>query len=154
MVDVKEIVDNIFDKYGPNIPGYESGRFSAIAKIAYDHWRDMNRTNDRLIAKYGKGAATGTDDYYHPLMQCQIAKLGDIERFMGLWQGHLKEFPVDYINKRWIKEKPEEEVVNDAGKDLTNNLYGSIMGDMNRNIPCYKLLGPLRPENMKNEEIW
>ena len=134
------------------MPGYESGQFIADAKIAYDHWRDMNKTNRALINKYGKGAARGTDDYYHALLQCQLAKLSEADRINGLWMGYAKEMPFDYFRKR-LSGMSDADAEKDGLKDLQNNLNGSNMGAYNKNTPCYISLGHLITENMKNANI-
>ena len=148
----KEIANKIWDKHASKLPGYESGQFIADAKIAYDHWRDMNKTNRALINKYGKGAARGTDDYYHALLQCQLAKLSEADRINGLWMGYAKEMPFDYFRKR-LSGMSDADAEKDGLKDLQNNLNGSNMGAYNKNTPCYISLGHLITENMKNANI-
>ena len=83
-------------------PGtYEIGRAIADTKIAYDHWQDMKKANSSLIKKYGPGAAAGTDDYYHPLLQCHLAQMSDTDRVNGLLLGIVKEYFWEYPQKRY-----------------------------------------------------
>lgn len=51
------------------------GEMLADGIIAKEYLQAMKKTNKKLIDKYGKntGAADGTDNYYHALLQCQYA---------------------------------------------------------------------------------
>lgn len=150
MADMSEIVDNIMKMAMPGT--YEIGRMFADAKIAYDHLQDMKNTNRKLIKKYGKGAANGTDDYYHPLLQCHLAQMSDDDRVNGILLGILKEYALDYPKKR-LSGQSHENIMADSIKDLKNNSFGSKIGYYNRNRPCVDLLEGLRIENMRKENI-
>ncbi|MBR6409295.1 MAG: hypothetical protein IKS23_03545 [Alphaproteobacteria bacterium] len=100
---------------------YESasnfGEFVADGLIAYDFLRQMKDTNKKLINKYGKnvGAADGTDDYYHPMLQCYLSKISPESEVNGITLGNLKEV-ADYIRK--IPFNKHYKIIKDSKKDL------------------------------------
>ena len=111
---------------------------------AFKYYKEMDETNKKLINMYGKGAANGTDNYYHALLQCDLAQKGDLHLQNGLALGYGKE-AFDFVRKN---NRPWTEVSADAIKDLTNNRYGSKVGHSNREANCRDLLGHLRTRNM------
>ena len=129
------------------------GEFVADGLIAYDFLRQMKDTNKSLIDKYGKnvGAADGTDNYYHPMLQCYLSRISPESEVNGITLGYLKEF-ADYIRK--IPFKKNNEIIKDSKKDLQNNSFGSNIGTMFRDISCAELLDNQRTRNMKNENIY
>ena len=80
------ILKNIYKKLE------NAGASVADAKIAYAYKKAMDEAGEKLVKKFGKkvGAAAGIDDYYHPLLQCQLAKISDQSRENGLLLGKLK----------------------------------------------------------------
>lgn len=150
MADVKEIIDKMMKYANPGM--YEIGRAIADAQIAYSHLKEMERANKKIISKYGRGAANGTDNYYHPLLQCHLAQMSDDDRVNGILMGIAKEYLMDYPKKRWHGQS-HKEIMADATKDLNNNDYGSNIGDINKKRPCVDLLEHMRTENMRNAGI-
>ena len=130
------------------------GEMLADGIIAKEHLQTMKKTNKKLIDKYGKniGAADGTDNYYHALLQCQLAKISPESQNYGLRAGYLKEI-YDYHKKKG--KMPYDIMIEDMRKDLKNNRHGSNLGARNRksNKSCYELLDDYRTRNMKNENI-
>lgn len=147
---LKEILDYILPKAVPGT--YTLGQGVADARIAKHYYDRMLDTNARLLKKYGSGAANGTDNYYHPLLQCQLAKISDEDRINGLVLGYGKE-AFDIAKKVFIQGKNWNDVIADSQKDLQNNAYGSNIGYNNRNKSCWELLDDLRTENMRKENI-
>lgn len=132
--------------------GYPVGRFAADGVIAWQHLQEMKRANTELIKRYGKGAADGTDNYYHALLQCHLAQMGDEDKRNGIFLGYGKEYPYDYVKKRF-QGQSHEQVIKDSTKDLNNNVYGSNIGYINPDRPCVDLLDHMRTENMRNAGI-
>lgn len=132
----------------------DSGEFLAAGKISYDRLVDMKKTGKKLVGKYGKnvGAGDGIDNYYHPLLQCELSRISPESELFGITLGNLKEIG-DYFLKT-AKLKPQKEIVSDSKKDLQNNMYGSNIGVMFRNIPCQTLLDNYRTRNMRYENIY
>ncbi len=77
------------------------GEMLADGIIAKEHLQTMKKTNKKLIDKYGQntGAADGTDNYYHALLQYQLAKISPESKDYGLRAGYLKEI-YDYHKKK------------------------------------------------------
>lgn len=130
------------------------GEMLADGIIAKEYLQTMKKTNKKLIDKYGQniGAADGTDNYYHALLQCQLAKISPESRDYGLRAGYLKEI-YDYHKKKG--KMLYDVLIGDMRKDLKNNRYGSNLGARNRNSnkSCYELLDNYRTRNLKNENI-
>ena len=63
------------------------GEFVADVVIAKEYYDKMKQTGKRLVDKYGSGAANAIDDYYHPLLQCQLSKISPTSRYYGLSLG-------------------------------------------------------------------
>ncbi len=130
------------------------GEMLADGIIAKEHLQAMKKTNKKLVDKYGKntGAADGTDNYYHALLQCQLAKISPESQDYGLRAGYLKEI-YDYHKKKG--NMPYDILIEDMRKDLKNNRHGSNLGARNRksNKSCSELLANYRTRNMKNENI-
>ena len=126
------------------------GEALADAHIAYKYWKEMNQTGDKLVKQYGSGAGVDIDNYYHPLLQCQLAKISPESRDYGLRLGYAKEI-YDYNKKKSIM--PMDILVDDMRKDLYNNLYGNNIGYYNQDRPCWELLDEKRTENMRKANI-
>jgi len=126
------------------------GEMVADGIIAKAHLQKMKTTNAKLIEKYGSGSADGTDDYYHPLLQCQLARISDQSMRNGIMLGYGKEV-YDYNKK--IKTQPYENVVADERKDLQNNLNGSKIGYINRLKSCLELLDDKRTQTMRDQYL-
>ncbi len=127
------------------------GEFSADTKIAYDYWQEMNETGKNLVKKYGKGAGKDIDNYYHPLLQCQLAKIDSMSQQNGILLGYMKEV-WDYINKTKQGYK-QKDIIADSRKDLKNNKYGSTLGEIGLGLSCMELLNDRRTDNMRKENI-
>ena len=155
MSDKRNLYADLLDAYfiAPYTAVNNLGEFVADGKIAYDYWKAMTDTNKKLIKKYGKnvGAADGTDNYYHPLLQCALARISPESEVNGITLGNIKEV-ADFIRK--IPSKKLKDIINDGKKDLQNNSFGSNISDMFRYIPCETLLNNQRTGNMKNENIY
>ena len=89
------------------------------------NWQQMNKAGDNLVKSYGPNQGADIDNYYHPLLQCQLAKISPTSRDWGLRLGYAKEI-LDYHKKKGTM--PMSEISADSRKDLQNNLYGSIWG--------------------------
>ena len=148
---------NVIDKTRSilnRLPTARSGEFIADAQIAYEHLKEMKNTNKKLLQKYGKnvGAADGTDNYYHSLLQCNLAKISQESKDTGLLLGYGKE-AYDYVKKK-IGGMSHKNIIEDSIKDLKNNAYGSKIGSEHPNKSCRSLLNDKRPENMRKSNLW
>ncbi len=128
------------------------GEFIADTQIAYDYYNQMKNAGNKLVATLGAGAGKDIDNYYHPLLQCQLAKISDKSKQNGLILGEWKEV-ADFYKKKYLQGKSEEEINKDSIKDLQNNIYGSILGDRNKLKSCLELLDDKRTENMRKMGI-
>ena len=126
------------------------GELAADTKIAYDCWQKMNNTGKQLVNTYGSGQGADIDNYYHPLLQCELAKISPTSRDWGLRLGYAKEI-WDYHKKKG--NMPMSTISSDSQKDLQNNLYGSNLGYYNRNKSCEDLLDDRRTPNMRKANI-
>lgn len=124
------------------------GELAADTQIAYDYWQQMKRTGRKLVNTYGSGQGNGIDNYYHPLLQCELAKISPASRRNGIVLGYLKEYLMDYPSKR-LGGQSHDEIMEDSIKDLQNNLYGSNLGYNNQNKSCTDLLDDKRTGNMR-----
>ena len=128
--------------------GESLGELTADTKIAYDYWKKMKQTGNRLVKTFGSGQGADIDNYYHPLLQCELAKISPESRRNGIALGYAKEYLMDYPVKR-ITGQSHDEVMEDSQKDLQNNLYGSNLGYYNPSISCENLLDDRRTPNMR-----
>lgn len=126
------------------------GELAANTKIAYDYWKEMNKTGSQLVETFGPGQGANIDNYYHPLLQCQLAKISPTSRDWGLRLGYAKEI-LDYHKKKGTM--PMSEISADSRKDLQNNLYGSNLGHYNPNKSCWEMLDDQRTPNMRKANI-
>ena len=126
------------------------GELAADTKIAYDYWQKMNNTGKQLVNTYGSGQGADIDNYYHPLLQCELAKISPTSRNWGLRLGYAKEI-WDYHQKKG--NMPMSTISSDSQKDLQNNLYGSNLGYYNPNKSCEDLLDDRRTPNMRKANI-
>ena len=126
------------------------GELAADTKIAYDYWQQMNQTGNNLVTTYGTNQGADIDNYYLPLLQCQLAKISPISRDWGLRLGYAKEI-WDYHKKK--RTMPMSEISADSRKDLENNLYGSNLGYYNPNKTCWEMLDDRRTPNMRKANI-
>ena len=111
---------------------------------ALKYWREIHNTGDRLVAAFGAGvkAGEGIDNYYHPLLQCEIAQKGNGHIKNGIALGYLKEIVDEYLDS-------DGKTTYDNIKDLQNNRYGSIIGQNNPDADCRDLLEERRTPNMR-----
>ena len=126
--------------------GHKIGELAADAKIAYDYLQKMKQTGRKLVTTYGPNQGADIDNYYHPLLQCQLAKISPTSRDWGLRLGYVKEI-WDYHKKKGTM--PMSEISADSRKDLQNNLYGSNLGYNNPNKSCWEMLDDRRTPNMR-----
>lgn len=126
--------------------GHKIGELAADAKIAYDYLQKMKQTGRKLVTTYGPNQGADIDNYYHPLLQCQLAKISPTSRDWGLRLGYAKEI-WDYHKKKGTM--PMSEISADSRKDLQNNLYGSNLGYNNPNKSCWDMLDDRRTPNMR-----
>ena len=124
-------------------------------QTAMQYNREMKSVGRKLVKKYGKGAAGGIDNYYHALLQCELAQKGENNGINGLMLGLAKEFMYDKPRKSdsLFGNLTDEELLLDINKDLNNNYYGHIMGKYNKNKKCANLLNDLRTQRMIDENI-
>lgn len=106
----------------------------------------MKQTGRKLVTTYGPNQGADIDNYYHPLLQCQLAKISPTSRDCGLRLGYAKEI-WDYHKKNGTM--PMSEISADSRKDLQNNLYGSNLGYNNPNKSCWDMLDDRRTPNMR-----
>ena len=130
--------------------GHKIGELAADAKIAYDYLQKMKQTGRKLVTTYGPNQGANIDNYYHPLLQCQLAKISPTSRDWGLRLGYAKEI-WDYHKKKGTM--PMSEISADSRKDLQNNLYGSNLGYYNPNKSCWEMLDDQRTPNMRKANI-
>ena len=142
-----------FSTFNPASIGYNIGQkigeLAADTKLAYDYWQKMNNTGKQLVNTYGSGQGADIDNYYHPLLQCELAKISPQSRANGIALGYAKEYLMDYPKKRFIQHQSHSETMKDSRKDLQNNLYGSNLGYNNPNKNCEDLLDDRRTPNMR-----
>jgi hypothetical protein len=129
--------------------GESLGELAADTKIAYDYWQKMNQTGNQLVKTFGTGQGADIDNYYHPLLQCELAKISPESRRNGIALGYAKEYLMDYPKKRFWQGKSHNEIMEDSQKDLQNNLFGSNLGYYNPNTSCEDLLDDRRTPNMR-----
>ncbi|MBR1649032.1 MAG: hypothetical protein IJ689_05480 [Alphaproteobacteria bacterium] len=151
MGSFNNISNNRKFNYWELIPTYNLGRFAADSTIAYNHFNDMKKTGKYLVNTFGKNAGAGIDDYYHPLLQCHLAQMGEDDQIYGIILGEGKEAFDYWRNPRKLNK---QELMIDREKDLNLNDYGSILGQNNRTTPCVDLLKDHRTNNMKKLHIW
>ena len=123
---------------------------AADTQIAYDYWQQMKQTGRKLVNTYGSGQGNGIDNYYHPLLQCELAKISPASRDWGLRLGYAKEI-LDYHKKKGTM--PMSEISADSRKDLHNNFYGSNLGYYNPDKNCWEMLDDRRTPNMRKANI-
>lgn len=126
------------------------GELVAAIQIAKSYYDKMNNVGKRLVDMYGKGQGADIDNYYHPLLQCELAKISPTSRDWGIRLGYAKEL-WDYYKK--IGHQSALEISTDSKKDLQNNLYGSNIGYNHLNKSCEELLDDKRTENMRKANI-
>ena len=126
------------------------GELAADTKIAYDYLQKMNQTGAKLVKTFGSGQGADVDNYYHPLLQCELAKISPTSRDWGLRLGYVKEI-LDYHKKKGTM--PMSLISADSQRDLQNNLYGSNLGYYNLNTSCEDLLDDRRTPNMRKANI-
>ena len=129
--------------------GYRIGEFAFDTKLAYDYWQKMNTTGKRLVNTYGPGQGVGIDNYYHALLQCELAKISSQSKKNGLLLGYAKEYMMDYPKKRFFQGYSHDKIMQDSEKDLLNNFYGSNLGYYNQDMSCFDLLEAKRTPNMR-----
>lgn len=125
------------------------GELAADTKIAYDYWQKMKQTGKQLVETFGSGQGADIDNYYHPLLQCELGKISPESQRNGIILGYAKEYLMDYPQKWFAQHQSYDEIMKDSRKDLQNNLYGSILGGNNPYTSCEKLLDDRRTPNMR-----
>ena len=139
------VVSNVYDM------GQKIGEFVADVQIAKSYKDQMDETGRKLVNTFGKGQGADIDEYYHPLLQCQLSHISPQSQTNGLVLGYAKE-GWDYVNKRF-NGMNHQDILNDSPKDLQNNLYGSTIGASNPNESCLDLLDDRRTPNMRKLNI-
>ncbi len=79
-------------------PATTVGELIADVVIAKDYYDQMHKTGKKLVSIYGSGQATNIDNYYHPLLQCQLSKISPDSQRNGILLGYAKE-GWDYFKK-------------------------------------------------------
>ena len=157
---------------GATYPSTTLGELVADVVIAKDYYDQMNETGKKLVNIYGSVQAANIDNYYHPLLQCQLAKISPDSQRNGILLGYAKE-GWDYFKKIFnnqshqsIIEDSKKDLQNnllgstlgqnnpDSKKDLQNNLLGSTLGQNNPDKSCLELLDYLRTPNMRKQNMW
>ena len=126
------------------------GELTADTKLAYDYWQKMKQIGNKLVNMYGSGQGGDIDNYYHPMLQYELAKISPTSRDFGLRLGYAKEI-LDYHKKKGTM--PMSVISTDSRKDLQNNLYGSNSGYYNPNKSCEDMLDDKRTFNMRKANI-
>ena len=137
---------------GATYPSTTLGELVADVVIAKDYYDQMNETGKKLVNIYGSGQAANIDNYYHPLLQCQLAKISPDSQRNGILLGYAKE-GWDYF-KKIFNNQSHQSIIEDSKKDLQNNLLGSTLGQNNPDKSCLELLDYLRTPNMRKQNIW
>ena len=137
---------------GATYPSTILGELVADVVIAKDYYDQMNETGKKLVNIYGSGQAANIDNYYHPLLQCQLAKISPDSQRNGILLGYAKE-GWDYF-KKIFNNQSHQSIIEDSKKDLQNNLLGSTLGQNNPDKSCLELLDYLRTPNMRKQNIW
>jgi len=145
--DISTIAKNTSDKIYSKIENI--GELAADTKLAYDYWKKMRKTGNQIVNTLGSGQGADIDNYYHPLLQCELAKISPQSRENGIALGYAKEYLMDYPFKKIIKKQKHDVIMEDSRKDLKNNLYGSNLGRDNLDKSCEELLDDRRTKNMK-----
>ena len=104
----------------------------------------------KLVNTYGSGQGVGIDDYYHALLQCELAQISPQSKINGILLGYAKEYLMDYPKKKFLQGMEHNKIMQDSRKDLLNNFYGSNLGYYNQDISCSNLLDDRRTPNMRN----
>lgn len=133
-------------RYAPEV----LGELAADTKLAYDYWQKMKQTGNTLVNTFGPNQGADTDNYYHPLLQCELAKISPTSRDWGLRLGYAKEI-LDYHMKK--NNMALTDIAADSRKDLQNNLYGSNLGYYNPDKSCEEMLDDKRTPNMRKANI-
>ena len=68
----------------------------------------MNQTGNQLVKTFGSGQGADIDNYYHPLLQYELAKISPQSRDNGIVLGYAKEYLMDYPKKRFLKHQSHE----------------------------------------------
>lgn len=131
--------------------GQQIGEFIADVKIAKNYKDQMDVTGKRLVNTFGSGQGSDIDNYYHPLLQCELSHISPQSQQNGIILGYAKE-GWDYVKKTFAGQD-HQSIINDSRKDLQNNLYGSNVGANNPNKSCKDLLDNLRTSNMRKLNI-
>ena len=105
----------------------------------------------KLVRKYGSGQGAEIDNYYYSLLQCELAKISQESQRNGILLGYAKEV-ADYVKKR-SNGQNRKVILEDSRKDLQNNMYGSKLGERNKNKPCEWLLDDKRTRRMRDAGI-
>ena len=137
---------------GATHPATTIGELIADIVIAKDYYDKMNETGRKLVNIYGSGQAANIDNYYHPLLQCQLAKISPNSQRNGILLGYAKE-GWDYF-KKIFNNQSHQSIIEDSKKDLQNNQLGSTLGQNNPDKSCLELLDYLRTPNMRKQNIW
>lgn len=153
MSDFKKAIQRIAlsQPYSLGNQAYDMGRLTAVGKIAYDHMQEMKKTGKVLVDEFGRGGGNNIDNYYHALLQCRLAAMGEQEK--GLALGEIKETFMDKPKKFLFAKYPWREIQKDSTKDLQNNEHGATIKLDNVNIPCEVLLDDKRTDNMRKKGI-
>ena len=131
--------------------GQQIGEFIADVQIAKNYKDQMDVTGKRLVNTFGSGQGSDIDNYYHPLLQCELSHISPQSQQNGIILGYAKE-GWDYVKKTFAGQD-HQSIINDSRKDLQNNLYGSNVGANNPNKSCKDLLDNLRTSNMRKLNI-
>lgn len=131
--------------------GQKIGEFVADVQIAKNYKDQMDATGQQLVQTFGKGQGADIDNYYHPLLQCELSHISPQSQKNGIALGYAKE-GWDYVKKKF-NGMEHQTIINDSKKDLQNNLYGSNLGANNPNRSCLDLLDDMRTPNMRKLNI-
>ena len=96
----------------------------------------------KLVRKYGSGQGAEIDNYYHSLLQCELAKISQESQRNGI-----------LLVKKRSNGQNRKVILEDSRKDLQNNMYGSKLGERNKNKPCEWLLDDKRTRRMRDAGI-
>ncbi len=97
------------------------GELAAAAKLAYDYKKRMDEAGKKLVKTFGPGQGADIDNYYHPLLQCELAKISPRSRAYGIALGYGKE-SLDYLKKRFLQGMDHGVLMEDIEKDCSSKV--------------------------------
>ena len=126
----KEIANKIWDRYITKTPTYKISKYTAIPKMALDHWQNMDNKNIIDIGKqayniyqdYNEFEPLGLNDKFkHAMLNCRAAQRGQTAEDIVTFLSRLKEYNDVYLrkdNKNTWSESIQDSKANALGRSL------------------------------------